>query len=389
MATFLDVHILQTVPPSNLNRDDAGTPKQAIYGGVRRARVSSQAWKRATRKLLAEKMPAEERGTRTRKILPMLTRRVVERSELDEEQAERLARMLLEAHKISLGKNDNNTGYLLFFGVPQLDAVAGELVARADELLDLDDNDLKKTLEGLDLNEALMTGHPLDVALFGRMVADIPSINVDAATQVAHALSTHPVEIEFDYFTAVDDEQELTDKEGAGAAMIGTVEFNSATLYRYATLGLDQLVENMGGAGDDVADAAARFVDAFTRSIPTGYKNSFAHGTLPSFVAVVFRDDQPVNLVSAFEQPVRSTRGHLAKSIVRLADEQLALTARWGEPAGPTVASYDLRTSDDDTGADADSVARVEAAFGPSRPHAEALDAVRSAVADRLAASVS
>jgi CRISPR system Cascade subunit CasC len=383
MPTYLDVHVLQTVPPSNLNRDDAGSPKQAVYGGARRARVSSQAWKRATRIQLADGVPTADRSSRTKRISSLLAERLVAGSTLNDEQASRLANKLLETHKITSGKKETDTAYLLFFGKPQLDGIVATLSEQADELAGLDDKPLTEALKGIDIQRSLMTGHPLDVALFGRMVADIPAINVDAATQVAHALSTHAIDIEFDYFTAIDDEQQRSDDEGSGAAMIGTVEFNSATLYRYATLGLNQLVENLGAADGQVADGAARFVDAFARSMPTGHRNSFAHGTLPSFVAVIVRDDQPVNLVSAFEKPVWSTTGYMAPSIRRLAEEQLRSTGLWGAPAGPILAMYDV-TAIDGERAD-DGPAAVADAFGPSCSFNELLAGVRTAVDDRVA----
>ena len=120
----------------------------------------------------------------------------------------------------------------MFIGDSQLDALVDLVADHAAELAALDDEPLQKQVRELPTAEVLAHGHPLDVALFGRMVADLPMLNVDAATQVAHAISTHPVTIEFDYFTAVDDAKKR--EESVGAGMIGTVEFNSATLYRFA-----------------------------------------------------------------------------------------------------------------------------------------------------------
>ena len=204
-----------------------------------------------------------------------------------------------------------------------------DLIAEnATELAALDDAALAEQMKKLPVAEQFRDNHPLDVALFGRMVADIPSLNVDAAVQVAHALSTHAVEAEFDYFTAVDDTNE---KDDPGAGMIGTIGFNSATLYRYATIGLDQLRHNLGET-DAVLEAVDVFVDSFARSMPTGHTNSFAHRTLPSLVAVTVRDDQPVNLVSAFEKPITSLQGGIAeRSALELAAEQHRTTELWGD----------------------------------------------------------
>ncbi len=325
--TYIDVHILQTVPPANLNRDDQGNPKEAYFGGVRRSRVSSQAWKRATRKEFAARMPKEERGTRTKRIASELAERLAPAG-LDEEQAQRLAVALLAPLGIHAGKKAGETAYLLFFGYRQLDDIAALVAGRAGELARLDDGELAAAVKGLPVKEKLNAGHPLDVALFGRMVADIADINVDAAAQVAHALSTHAVEQEFDYYTAVDDENE---KGETGAGMIGTIGFNSATLYRYATVGLHQLEANLADP-QAALRAVDLFVDSFARSIPTGHQTSFAHRTLPSLVAVAVRTDQPVNLASAFEKPVTGAESIAEDSAGRFADEYARVTTQWVNP---------------------------------------------------------
>lgn len=331
MPTYIDVHVLQSVPPSNLNRDDSGSPKQALYGGARRARVSSQAWKRAMRTRLADGLPREDGSTRTKRISGILTERLrTAVPDLSDEDAARIVTSVLKPLGIAKGKKDADTAYLLFFGRRQLDGIVESIVPRVSELAELSDADLEAEMKELSIEKELMTGHPLDVALFGRMVADLASLNIDAATQVAHAISTHSVETEFDYFTALDDEQARSDEEGAGAAMIGTVEFNSATLYRYASLGLDQLVDNLGVTDETVVDGAVRFVDAFVQSMPTGKQNSFAARTRPDLVMVLVRDDQPVNLVSAFEEPVWSRRGYVKESAQRLMDAYRDSTGRWG-----------------------------------------------------------
>ncbi|GAA4978921.1 type I-E CRISPR-associated protein Cas7/Cse4/CasC [Yinghuangia aomiensis] len=322
---YLDVHIIQTVPPANLNRDDQGNPKEAYFGGVRRARVSSQAWKRATRMELAAGLPELERSTRTKRIVVELAGRL-RRTGLDDEQAQRLASFLLAPLGIKAGKKAGDTAYLLFYGHRQLEDIVDLVADRAMALAAMDDDVLTAEVKGLPVVDKLGTGHPAEVALFGRMVADIASLNVDASVQVAHALSTHPVELEFDYYTAVDDQNQVGE---TGAAMIGDVGFNSATLYRYATVALHQLHHNLADSGAALT-AAESFVKGFARTIPAGYQNAFAHRTLPSAIVVMVRTDQPVNLVSAFEDPVTSTDGIAAASAVRLADEYRRVTDAWG-----------------------------------------------------------
>ncbi|MEN3583264.1 type I-E CRISPR-associated protein Cas7/Cse4/CasC [Streptomyces sp. ZYX-F-203] len=371
---FVEVHILQSLPPSNVNRDDSGTPKQAVYGGARRARVSSQAWKRATRTEYAKHVPETDRATRTKRIATLLAQRLARPASeggarLTGEQADRLAAALLEPLGIAKStKKDDQSAYLLFFGKKQLDALVRLLEGRAAELAALPDDELKNEVKKLSVVETLSTGHPAEVALFGRMVADLPALNVDASVQVAHALSTHAVRTEFDYYTAVDDEN--TDDHGAG--MIGTVEFNSSTLYRYAVLGVHQLRENLTDA-EETRKSAVGFVDAFARSMPTGHQNSFAHRTLPHLVLLTVRTGQPVNLVSAYEEPVTGVTGLASESVVRLADELNAVGETWGDMPLRTLATYT---------AEGDKITEV---FGSSLPFPALLDSLDALVGQWLA----
>ncbi|GAA2462814.1 type I-E CRISPR-associated protein Cas7/Cse4/CasC [Streptomyces lavendulocolor] len=370
---FVEVHILQSLPPSNTNRDDSGTPKQALYGGARRARVSSQAWKRATRMEFAKAIEPADRATRTKRIAALLAERLTQPpaeggTGLDTPQADRLATALLEPLGITKSsKKEEQSAYLLFFGKRQLDALVKSLNGRATELAALSDSDLKAEVAKLPVVATLSTGHPAEVALFGRMVADLPTLNVDAAVQVAHALSTHAVRTEFDYYTAVDDEN----TEDHGAGMIGTVEFNSSTLYRYATLGIHQLRDNLTST-DETRDTAVRFVDAFTRSMPTGHQNSFAHRTLPHLVLITLRTDQPVNLVSAYEEPVVGVSGLATESAVRLADELKNVAATWGATPASILAAYNIEAD------------KLTEQLGPSMAFPDLLDSLGALIGQWL-----
>ncbi|MGW4359452.1 type I-E CRISPR-associated protein Cas7/Cse4/CasC [Streptomyces californicus] len=370
---FVEAHILQSLPPSNINRDDSGTPKQAVYGGARRARVSSQAWKRATRTEYARQVPESDRATRTKRIATLLAQHLARPADnggpgLPEEQAERLAAALLEPLGITKSaKKDDQSAYLLFFGKKQLDALVNLLGDGAAELAALPEDALKAEVKKLPVIQTLSKGHPAEVALFGRMVADLPALNVDASVQVAHALSTHAVRTEFDYYTAVDDEN----TEDHGAGMIGTVEFNSSTLYRYAVLGVHQLRDNLSDAAA-ARETAVRFIDAFARSMPTGHQNSFAHRTLPHLVLVTLRAAQPVNLVSAYEEPVTGVTGLAAESAVRLAAELQAVGNTWGDTPLQTVATYNAESD------------KITEAFGPSVPFPSLLETVGNLVGEWL-----
>jgi CRISPR system Cascade subunit CasC len=325
--TILDIHVLQTVPPSNLNRDDTGSPKSAVYGGVRRARVSSQAWKRAIRRSFEQCLDRTQLGMRTKRVVEMVGDEIIAADRTLEDRAYALAEDVLKAAgiKIQPAKKKGDvellpeSGYLLFLSHRQIDALAAAAVSAARRAGDGAPSFEKKHVQTLANRQ-----HSVDVSLFGRMVADVTDLNVDAAAQVAHALSVHGVANEYDYYTAVDDHKDADPEEHAGAGMIGTVEFNSSTLYRYATLDVDRLFDNLG-ATDAGPDATRRAVEAFVRafvaSMPTGKQNTFANRTLPDAVLIFARDTQSINLVGAFEQPVCDTEhgGRLAASIGRLA----------------------------------------------------------------------
>lgn len=300
---YVDFHILQTVPPSCINRDDTGSPKTAVYGGVLRARVSSQAWKHAMRAAFAENIQLDV-GKRTKKAAELVKEQIlVLDPELD--AADKLAKKALENAGIKFDekskKDDTVTKALFFMSTAQAKALA-ELAVEGSA-------DKKQ------YRDALKAAPSMDMALFGRMVADEPSLNYDAAAQVAHSISTHAVQNEYDYFTAVDDCQA---EDNAGAGHLGTVEYNSSTLYRYATVNVMELAGQLGAA--QAAETVRAFGEAFLFSMPTGKQNTFANRTLPDAVYVTLREDQPVNLCGAFECAVpRSVQGYAAPSKAALA----------------------------------------------------------------------
>ena len=245
-----------------------------------------------------------------------------------------LARKVLEAAEIGIKAKDSKkddekadmegTGALFFISHRQAEALA-KLALKAPEKKDKS-NPYKAALD---------SQPSVDMALFGRMVASDPSLNIDAACQVAHSISTHAVRNEFDYFTAVDDR---SPEDNAGAGHIGTVEFNSAVLYRYATVNLCDLANSLGT--ESAIKAAQAFAEAFVRAMPTGKQNTFANRTLPDVVYLVLRCDQPINLVGAFEKPVRPYEGGLMEpSVKALKSYAQNICEKYGMPP---VAELDL-----------------------------------------------
>ena len=334
MSTYIDVHIVQNIPPSCVNRDDTGSPKSAMYGGVKRLRVSSQAWKHVTRSFFDAHLDREDLGTRTKRVVGILAKEIGRQAEDLENDAQKLAEEVFNAAKIKLSeprakkseeasKKAKESGYLLFLSNRQIAQLAELAVESARSGEELGNKEVKRIFK---------SQNSIDVALFGRMVADDADLNVDAACQVAHAISTHAAENEFDFFTAVDDDKSRAEeREDAGAGMMGTIEFSSATMYRYATVNLDSLHENLGDA-EATLRALTSFIEAFVKTMPTGKQNTFANRTLPSMVVVQVRDAQPVSLVGAFERPVlkNDTEGFVAKSVRKLVEHEKQLEEAFG-----------------------------------------------------------
>ena len=348
MKTIVEVHALQNFAPSNLNRDDTGAPKDAFFGGTRRARVSSQCLKRSIRRhfasLVEQKVLAtDDVAVRTKRVLEALTKSLVAQGH-DEAEAEEKARLTLAAMELSV-KEDGKSEYLLFLGKREISEIARIISEKWDSVTAFAkaptegkkpgkakkqaaqsaDPELKKALE-----KVFNGGKAVDVALFGRMLADMPEKNQDAACQVAHAISTHAVEREFDFYTAVDD---LKPEDTAGADMMGTVEFNAACFYRYAVVDWDKLVDNLQGDKELAAKGLRAFLEGFVVAEPTGKQNTFAAHNPPEFVAVsVRRNTAPRNLANAFETAVRVKKDEslTRKSAEELAKKAEALQAAFG-----------------------------------------------------------
>ena len=331
MSTYVDIHVIQSLPPSCINRDDSGSPKSAVYGSVRRLRVSSQSWKRAVRLYFKNHLNTSNLGTRTKHLAQIIATQI---GEIDSGLSETALTLAIKAINAAADKNkkiiavDNKGNFKkestpLFFASPEQVRRTAELVVTSQQT--------GKRLSKKEVQQTLSAQSGIDIALFGRMVASTPVLNVDAACQVAHAISTHAAENEYDFFTAVDDDKSRSEEEDAGAGMMGTVEFSSATMYRYATVNLDMLVENLGD-GDAALRALEVFIKGFCLSMPTGKQNTFANRTVPEAVVVTVREDQPVSLVGAFEEavPADAARGYVARSVEALARHAATIEDNYG-----------------------------------------------------------
>lgn len=341
MKTIIEIHALQNFAPSNLNRDDTGAPKDALFGGTRRARVSSQCLKRSIRQyflgLVEQKtLASDDVAFRTKRILDALVKSLVEKGRVETEAKEKVC-LALAAMELTI-KGDEKSECLMFLGKREISDIANVIHEKWSSISASDtaptegkkpgkakkqaaqsaDPELKKALE-----KVFNGGKAVDVALFGRMLADMPEKNQNAACQVAHAISTHSVEREFDFYTAVDD---LKPEDTAGADMMGTVEFNSACFYRYAVVDWEKLVENLQDDRDLATKGLRAFLEGFVVAEPTGKQNTFAAHNPPEFVAVsVRRNTAPRNLANAFELAVRVKKD---ESLTRKSAEELAKKAQ-------------------------------------------------------------
>lgn len=349
---ILEFHAIQSFAPANLNRDDTGAPKDCVFGGVRRARISSQSLKRAIRNHFNE--ARVDRGVRSRRLAAEIARRLMAGG-TDEATALARARLLLASKPLGLkvdagDDGELTTAQLVFLREEELDRLA-EIGAEHAAALDKQaakDQPVVPAQVAKAVKEALTRGgRGLDVALFGRMVAEFPEANVDAACQVAHALGTHRLAADFDYYTAVDD---LQPDDNAGAEMLGTIQFNASCVYRYAALETGLLRRNLGpsGSSDDVALGVERFADAFARAIPTGKQNTFAAHNPPVAYLALRRRTGAWNLANAFVRPVVAGESDIATESVRAMLRELSSVQRaYGDP-GDELAGVLLRTTAQD-----------------------------------------
>lgn len=347
----IEVHLIQNFAPSNLNRDDTGQPKSATFGGFRRARVSSQCGKRAARDWWRERGTATV-GDRTKRLQQLIGGKLAKDEEFtmkvanEEDRKTRIRDFTNQYYAAVDAKKPDNTNVLIFIGPDEVDVC----VRAIKEIWD--DATTRARIKDAQVSA--------DIALFGRMLAEQPGRNTDGACQVAHPISTHKVDMEMDFYTAVDD---LNPQEETGAGMMGVIGFNSACYYRYALIDRDQLARNFarktgrknGEWADklepkdfEAADAVIKaFLEAMVYAIPTGKQNSFAAQNLPSFGLFVRRQGGvPISLANAFAKPVRPTKDDddlVGLSVDRLTKHWDEIKKVYGDQGVQTTACFHLQ----------------------------------------------
>lgn len=355
MSTFIQLHLLTSYPPSNLNRDDLGRPKTAVMGGRTRLRVSSQSLKRAWRESdLFKDAVGDYIGKRTKKMGLEATE-AFEKAKVKQKDAIAWGKQIAEAFAETEGK-DKDKPY------------KETLLKQPIHLSHVEYDRLKKLINTIcqekraprkEEMELLSKEHnAVDIAMFGRMLAVKGKMNLgmEAAVQVAHAITVHEVAVEDDYFTAVDDLN--TEQDEAGAAHIGETEFAAGVFYLYICINKDLLVENLKNKepekSDELADKAlAALVEAAAKVSPTGKQCSFASRACASFIMAEKGKQQPRSLAVAFLKPVKGQeildlsikelekrRENFDKVYGPCADDKLIMNAETGEGSLSDIISF-------------------------------------------------
>lgn len=351
---LIEIHILQNHAPSNLNRDDTGSPKDCIFGGFRRSRISSQCIKRSIRRssVFEEEIEGMKMGIRT-VMLPIIVKDALVKAGIDEKLASIAAKKISEfgkkEKKESSGEEEESTKekklttkQIIFFSPQDIDAVIDVLKEEIKAQKTAENLSKVKTTE-LQAKIQKKGVRPIspDIALFGRMTTSEAFEDVDASIQVAHAISTNKMEHEFDFFTAVDDKkQKGEDMEEKGASMIGDVEFNSSCYYKYFSLDVDGFLNNMTRNDSDDQKEAKQFllktIKAFLKAAiyttPTGKQNTFAAHQLPDGILVEVRPKKvPVSYANAFLKPCMPLKDQdlMEVSLERFSDHVNLITKKF------------------------------------------------------------
>lgn len=324
MSHFIQLHILTTYGAANLNRDDTGRPKTLRFGGSERLRISSQSLKRAfrTSDVFASHV-ADALGKRSSRFMGDLVARLIAAG-IDPDVAEERAEAIINVDHLGKPRKDkrSQTEQLVHLGPDELQ----EIEALAERLSRPQLPDLK--------TPASLKSKPraVDIAMFGRMLADNPAFNVEAAVQVAHAFTTHTTFVEEDFFTAIDDLQPR-DAETRGAGFIGIGQYGAGTFYLYVCINADLLLDNLSGDRALAKSALTAMIEAAARVSPTGKQNSYASRAAASYIVQEIGTSMPRSLGAAFQVPVgqEGERDYLAASIARLTRLRDGFARAYGE----------------------------------------------------------
>ena len=323
MPKFIQLHYLTVYPPSNPNRDDIGQPKSAQFGGVNRLRISSQAIKRAARMSDVMQTTIENhKGARTRQIGKIIYDALIKDKTPEKdaiEVAQKIASVFGKVEEKDKDKDKNKnkadllkTNQLVFISPQEIKNslnMARKALKDNSVLKGIDDKEERNEKKVKEIKKRIRdeilqsTDRPVDIAMFGRMLADAPVHNREAAVQISHAITTHRAEAEDDYYAAVDDLQQS--EENAGAGFIGTAGFGSGVYYTYAAIDVNLLMKNIKENKKLATGATIALAKALAIATPSGKRASFAHHGRALYIRAEIGDEQPRSLAAAFFSPVK------------------------------------------------------------------------------------
>jgi CRISPR system Cascade subunit CasC len=378
---LVEIHMIQNHSPANLNRDDLGAPKTCFFGGHPRARISSQCLKRSIRTSdQFQKAMAGHIGSRT-VFFPAKVQEALANSTIDKRHHKKIVEACTRIAKSETGEPVDagadfgpRTGQLIHLGPREPELFVEALRKLIEENEDLFEQFVKEPCpkKPTPYTEALAKAFEktaVDIALFGRMTTSPAFENVEAAMQVAHAISTHEAQLEVDYFTAVDD-----DPHGRlGAGLVQEAQFASATFYKYFSVCWEDLVRNLAGKVDLAVATLKAFVDAAAEAVPSGKRNSYGNSNLPDAILIEIKQDNvPTNYANAFVAPARERANRdgehdiVSESIRMLAQYVREIERGYGKPTKRLV----FLTRDKDRTAD----------FGPADMKDSLSDLIHAAV---------
>ena len=313
---YISISALQSIPPSCLNRDDMNLPKTCVYGQVDRMRISSQCYKAAMRKYFAEHFDGSELSVRTKYLIQQLEKEIKALNpSITDEDAGILARKCvkvlgLEAKAVKEGEEEvDKLGALLFVSKAQIRNLAS--IMCSDDAMNVEEKSAEWKELKKNLTQAIKSNNSVDLALFGRMVASSPNLGVDGSMDVAHTIGVSELVRQDDFYSAVDD---CNPRDDSGAAMIGDIRFVSDVAYRFASININSLRDNLSDNDEVLRKAVKEAVRAFICTEPTAKQTSMATHVMPEYVRIELRD-APMSYVSAFETPVECVDGLMEHAI--------------------------------------------------------------------------
>jgi len=321
-----EFHIIKNYPPTNLNRDDTGSPKSCLFGGVQRGRISSQCLKRSWRQSDIFNSFINEIGIRTRKLPELIVNELRSKGVAEEFMQIALQKVTGFGNDKGTENKDGRTSQIMFFSQQDIIAVADrvhEAINEAGTVKDFEKINAKEIQKKM--KDVSIRPITIDIALFGRMVTSEAFADVEASMQVAHAISTHAISQESDFYTAVDDLVKGDSEDDTGAGMMGDIDYNSSCYYIYAALDTDQLRINLEHSPEALkltGKIVQCLLETMAYSNPSGKQNSFAGHVLPDVVYVEKKHKKiPVSYANAFVKPAYQTRD---KDLVQVSEDKLA-----------------------------------------------------------------